>query len=116
MRFLKYAVLAFAMLASAPAIAVTVKTSHIQAAYGLATEVFLPHGVHINIVNSGSAYDHVMRVHSGNAATYQSGISFIPKNNYINGDIIINASNGDVYVIWTRNINHVPKNVVYSIP
>ena len=115
MRNLKYAVAASFLLFSGVAVAGIVKTLNIQTSPGVVTEVLLPSGVHVNLVTAYGQYYHLSGIHSGNVASYQGGIAIVQKDKNVNSDVIINASNGDAYVIWTHNINHNPAKVVYSI-
>ena len=115
MRSLKYAVIASALLLSGVAVAGTVKTLNIQTSPGVVTEVLLPPGVHPNMVTEYGPYYHIIPIHSGNGASYQGGITIVQRGDHIKADIIINASNGEAYVIWTHFSNHVPAKVVYNI-
>ena len=115
MRNLKYAVVASFLLFSGVAIAGTVKTLNIQTSPGVVTEVLLPPGVHTNLVIAYGPYYHFIRIHSGKGASYQGWVAIVQKDKNVNSDVVINASNGNAYIIWTHNINHTPAKVVYNI-
>lgn len=115
MRILKYAVIFSALLVSGVAFAGTVKTLNIQTYPGDAAEVLLPRGVHTDLVVAYSPYYHIIQIHSGKGASYQGGIAIVQKDKNVKSDIVINASNGTAYVIWTRQSTHVPAKVVYDI-
>ncbi|CDQ12110.1 conserved exported protein of unknown function [Acidithiobacillus ferrivorans] len=115
MRSLKYAVIASALLFSGVAFAGTVKTLNIQTSPGVVTEVLLPPGVHINMVATYQPYYHIMPIHSCKGASYQGGIAIVQKGGHVKSDIVINASNGAAYVIWTHKSTHVPAKVIYDI-
>lgn len=112
---LKYAVVVSALVFSGMSVAGTVQSLHIQTARGVTTEVLLPPGYHAHLVTTYGPYYRVVKFHFGKGASYQAGIIIVQKEKSINSDVVVNANNGNTYVIWTHNINHIPAKVIYNI-
>ena len=115
MRNPKYILMASALLVSVAAVAGPVKTLNLKTSPGVVTEVLLPAGVHLGKVSECSAYYQIKPIHFGKGAAYRSGIAFTTNSRRTKSDLIVNASNGEIYVIWTHNSNHTPAKVIYDL-
>jgi hypothetical protein len=110
---IKALIIAALISVSGQAFAGPVNSMRIMTSPHTVTEVLLPPGVGIN----NCVYNHklyrVSPVVSGQGSLAQRGFAVTPKSQAVKSNIIINANDGNTYVIWLNNSRNTPSKMVY---